>query len=101
MRIYIRTDKEIKRRQDYAANFKNKIFALLGDKCMRCGFNDKRALQIDHINGGGKKQIRSMTWVNYYKFVIKNPTLFQTLCANCNWIKRAENNETRLDKFYS
>ncbi|MCK9370314.1 helix-turn-helix domain-containing protein [Candidatus Dojkabacteria bacterium] len=68
----------------------------LGGKCNRCGFSDLRALQIDHINGGGSKEI-----TKYYKKMIKEaPGKYQILCANCNWIKRVENNEVRPRKIY-
>ena len=76
-----------------------KVIAELGGKCVRCGFNDPRALQIDHINGGGVKEIRSMRRYSYYLMIHNLPeeerdAKYQCLCANCNWIKRAENNET-------
>ncbi len=71
---------------------------MLGGKCVRCGFNDIRALQVDHINGGGMaehREYRSRT--KYWKMVILSITneekKFQLLCANCNWIKRSENKE--------
>ena len=62
-------------------------------KCRRCGFSDIRALSIDHINGGGVKHIRVIG--NFYSWLINNnfPPGFQVLCMNCQWIKRAENNE--------
>lgn len=70
----------------------------LGRLCVSCGFSDVRALQIDHINGGGckeKKVIRNNT--NYHlmvtESVIKGEGKYQLLCANCNWIKRVENKE--------
>lgn len=73
------------------------IFALLGNKCIRCNFSDTRALQIDHINGGGAKERKSITG-NYHKYVlqkiINGDTSYQLLCANCNWIKKYENNES-------
>lgn len=70
--------------------------ALLGDRCIRCGFIDIRALQVDHVNGGGH-QLRNKHRSQYglFKAVTKNPELFQLLCANCNCIKRIENNENR------
>lgn len=65
----------------------------LGDKCVKCGFADKRALQIDHVNGGGKKEILSFNgqWRKYYRHVLEDTTgKYQCLCANCNWIKKTE-----------
>ena len=81
---------------------REKLFELLGDKCVRCGFSDKRALQFDHINGGGLKDIKNKTKRkkvsdSYYKYYLNHPeeakTKLQVLCANCNWIKKYENNE--------
>jgi len=65
-------------------------------KCNKCGFSDLRALQIDHIFGGGVTHLKK-TNGRLYPWIIKNnfPVGFQVLCANCNWIKRFENNEVR------
>ena len=79
---------------------KNKILEKLGKKCVKCGFSDWRALQIDHISGGGKKEIKSFknNHRSYYNSVLKDTTgKYQILCANCNWIKRYENKECKND----
>ena len=83
---------------------RERLFQLLGDKCVICGFSDKRALEFDHINGGGSKQRRILRDSNKYMsnkdihgYYIRRPELakkeLQVLCANCNRIKRCENNE--------
>jgi hypothetical protein len=73
----------------------------LGGKCNSCGFTDERALQVDHVLGGGGALRRSGDYVGSRVFrAIATGTaehIFQLLCANCNWIKVAENNE-RGDK---
>src|SRR3990167_6944100 len=61
-------------------------------RCKKCGFSDIRALQIDHIDGGGSKHHKELDRSKsgrLYKWIIKNnfPSGFQILCANCNWIK--------------
>jgi len=63
-------------------------------KCQWCSFGDMRALSIDHINGGGARHIKQVG--NLYTWLIKNgyPDGFQVLCMNCQWIKRAQRNET-------
>lgn len=70
------------------------VLTLLGGKCVRCGFDDFRALQIDHVKGNGCKHP-----ISDYKLAVRIlrviPAAYQILCANCNWIKRAENNEHR------
>jgi rubredoxin len=59
------------------------------------GCNDARALQFDHIGGGGSAMRRDGKGAGlaglYY--IRNHPELFQLLCANCNWIKRAESGE--------
>ncbi len=67
-----------------------------GVKCVRCNFSDPRALQIDHIYGGGRKEIKKFKDNKKYLEHIKtNLENYQILCANCNWIKRYENKETK------
>lgn len=68
-----------------------------GGKCVQCGFDDWRALQVDHVNGGGsaeRKEMKSTTKAFYAK-VLANPDDYQLLCANCNVIKRREAKEAR------
>lgn len=72
----------------------------MGGRCKNCGFSDERALQIDHINGGGVKEKKNVK-TNYNSFLLKQIQedkeqfikKYQLLCANCNWIKKAENKE--------
>lgn len=68
--------------------------------CVRCGFNDIRALSIDHIDGGGKRQkeeigVSRIGGIGFYRWLIRNnfPEGFQVLCMNCQFIKRIENHE--------
>lgn len=68
----------------------------LGSECVECGFSDIRALQIDHVNGGGNQDFKSSKSGNrkvYAKIVDGDTDGYQVLCANCNWIKRAVMNE--------
>jgi len=81
-----------------AREYRNAIMDRLGHKCIRCGFEDPRALQIDHIDGGGRQHRLAVGYGNrsYYKSILEDPNLtekFQVLCANCNWIKRYEERE--------
>ena len=70
--------------------------------CAMCGFDDPRALVIDHINDDGaehRREIsgknRSSSGVETYRWLMKNnyPIGFQVLCANCNTIKEHERKE--------
>ena len=79
----------------YRQKIRSAVLAFLGNKCNVCGFDDYRALQVDHVRGGGSKE-RKKNKNSYqaYKLVLTDTTgKYQLLCANCNWIKRYENNE--------
>lgn len=82
------------------AEARHELLNALGDKCTRCGFNDWRALQIDHVNGGGLADRRKLKGSrSYNEYVLRQAQSgskkYQLLCANCNWIKRHENHEVR------
>jgi succinate dehydrogenase/fumarate reductase flavoprotein subunit len=93
-----RTPERLAYKRERIQDLRERVFRVYGDKCVRCGFNDKRALQLDHVLDNGAEHRRglngaqnrgsSKVWrdaVAEYR-----PDLYQILCANCNWIKRAE-----------
>ncbi len=68
-----------------------------GQRCARCGFEDARALQIDHVenDGAAERAVLGGQHFSGWKFyaVLEKrgwPDGYQTLCANCNLIKYAE-----------
>lgn len=63
--------------------------------CIRCGFSDIRALQIDHVLGDGTKHRKTQNNASFYIDLARGRCTqdVQILCANCNWIKRNENGE--------
>jgi len=82
-----------------------KLIMFLGGECAHCGFRDIRALQLDHINGGGNKDIVKFGGRQFnghqkmMRFYKNNPNeairTLQVLCANCNFIKMRENKESK------
>jgi len=66
------------------------VIEKLGGKCIRCGFSDKRALQIDHINGGGLREQKLIQTSGIHRKILHGSDGYQLLCANCNSIKRWE-----------
>ena len=85
----------------HSLNAQRKVRQAILDKygrvCKKCGFSDERALQVDHVNGGGIEELASMSRGGYYRKVLEDTSgMYQLLCANCNWIKRSENNELRV-----
>jgi hypothetical protein len=101
MQKYRNKNREVYRegRRFHRVNVRKDIQSFFGSICCKCGFSDWRALQIDHINGGGLHDPVSKggkTW-RFRKYIRDNPEeaklKYQLLCANCNWIKRYEMNE--------
>lgn len=72
---------------------RQRILGILGGKCVKCGFGDARALQIDHINGGGTKENKALGPARYSQYLKTKCEGLQLLCANCNMIKKFENKE--------
>jgi hypothetical protein len=83
---------------------RDKINILLGGKCAVCGWDDARALELDHIQGGGSRELRKGLGAGngYYTRVLKHLSnlpggadsdKYQLLCANHNKIKRVEKQE--------
>lgn len=74
-----------------------KILWILGGVCSKCGFSDDRALQIDHVKGNGNEERRIRNLVHNYgswmRVLAERKNDYQILCANCNWIKRADMKE--------
>lgn len=86
--------------REYTIRLRLSALETLGGKCVSCGFSDKRALQIDHVNGGGKYDIARTGKGGPFcsqviKSFLKKENKYQLLCANCNWIKRSEKAETK------
>lgn len=83
-------------RRALRAKYRNEVIDRLGGSCKHCGFSDRRALQIDHVNGNGRKEWRAAVSSEAYYRDIRNNLYsgkYQLLCANCNWIKRYERQE--------
>lgn len=87
-------DKRNKRLRTKMQEKRKSILELLGNKCSKCGFNDLRALQIDHINGGGGKERAQKGWqYRNYLYSLSSEQIiskYQCLCANCHAIKTTE-----------
>jgi hypothetical protein len=75
------------------------VLDLLGGKCAGCGIDDPRILQVDHLNGDGHHERKHFSPSVRQKMVLESfsrgEKRYQLLCANCNWIKRVENHETK------
>lgn len=96
-------DKVNKTTRRHKQKVKLEVITYYGDgkcACVKCGFSDIRALSIDHINGGGSLHREFIHAKSYYHWLRKNnyPSGYQTLCMNCQFIKREENKEYAIMK---
>jgi len=74
---------------------KEKVFTHYGKTCVECGYADMRALSIDHVDSGGSAHRRALKGQNFYRWLVREgyPSGFQTLCMNCQFIKRHAQHE--------
>jgi len=94
------------KRSYYRINKRKRLIEKFGGRCTNpdClvpgGCTDWRALQVDHKKGHGKKEYDSFKYPYLYYNMIFSLTQeefdkdYQILCANCNWIKRYECQES-------
>jgi len=67
---------------------RTEVVEKMGGKCVNCGYDNNKALQVDHINGGGGKERKIYGW-KYWKMLnnLADTNEYQLLCANCHAIK--------------
>ena len=71
---------------------REKLFEIYGQVCCNCGFDDKRALTLDHILNNGCEERKRLGERGVYRRARENylPEEYQILCMNCQFIKRVE-----------
>ena len=81
--------REAKRAKErrYYQRLRNAVLILYHPCCRQCGFDDRRALQVDHIYGEGGKDYRKKGPRGVLIDALRYPRRYQILCANCNTIK--------------
>ena len=86
--------------KEYVKRRREILIHALGGKCVECAFDDIRALQVDHINGGGSRERKKgeVSDTKILESFLKKENKYQLLCANCNWIKRFKNGEHKKVK---
>jgi hypothetical protein len=95
--------------------YRDALITVLGGRCSctysdcwhngSCRVSDKRCLQVDHVNGGGGRDRERFgndeSMFRYYlEHFGEEGRKLQVLCANCNQMKVAWNNETRRPRYH-
>ena len=96
-KVFYRKNKEKIRQYQKERNFeiKQEILSYYGNgklACVTCGETRIACLSIDHINGHGGEHRKSLGLAGkaFYPWLKKQgfPLGYQTLCMNCQWVKR-------------
>jgi hypothetical protein len=71
---------------------KDKVFSVYGMVCIACGFSDVRALTLDHKKNNGAEERKEIGERGVYLRSLQKEfhSEYQTLCMNCQFIKRVE-----------
>lgn len=74
------------------AKLKEMVFGVYGKRCVICGFSDVRALTLDHVlnNGAEERKEHGERGVYRRSLLPEFRHEYQTLCMNCQFIKRVE-----------
>src|SRR5687768_8083485 len=99
-RYYAKDDARARRQEknrDYTRRVRARVLALYGGRCVHCGLDDTRVLQLDHVNNDGKAH-RLAVGKDPTKVLLEaerdhlagDGSRFQLLCANCHVIKTQE-----------
>jgi ribosomal protein L37E len=69
---------------------KHSLYNVYGHKCALCGFEDKRALTLDHIKNNGAQERAEFGERGVYRRALKpeNYLEYRILCMNCQFIAR-------------
>ena len=91
---YLETDR--KRRAKFRLTVLQKISGKIKPVCNRCGCDDFRCLEINHINGGGCKEFREREILGgskFYRLILTGQRKIEDLnilCRPCNNLEHLE-----------
>lgn len=80
---------------NYRQATRERLFAMYGRTCAICGFDDARALTLDHIHGDGNEERRQVGEKGVYRLALQEyaPDRYRILCMNCQFIEHKENSK--------
>jgi hypothetical protein len=83
---YRRREETKDRQKQSNKRIRERLFAGYGGKCVCCGETKFEFLALDHVNGGGRKERKTMSTQQIALRAIRQnfPTDYRVLCHNCN-----------------
>lgn len=80
-----------KHSRDTTSKLKRRVFAIISEsatpKCVNCGCDDIRLLEVNHINGSGAVEYKTRGSANFYRDISmlrRNTDGLELLCRVCN-----------------
>ena len=85
-------DKYAEQSRQSKKRLKDNVFHIYGQICASCGFEDRRALTLDHVLNNGAEERKEIGERGVYirALLPENMAEYQILCMNCQFIKRVE-----------
>ena len=100
LRIYRQKPGYKEHRRELLLALKSELLMHYGEgvcACIQCGFDNVKALSIDHIDGRDNVEhsVKRLNGQGMYYWLKKKgyPGGYQTLCMNCQFIKREDKRE--------
>lgn len=86
-----------KYRKKERVKLKRSVIDMYGGECAGCGFSDIACLSIDHINGDGYRERKTIEGYKFYRHLLKTPRRIdlRVLCMNCQFMARAYGSDVR------
>jgi hypothetical protein len=76
--------------RDHKRKTRDRLLKMYGEECSLCGFDDKRALTLDHVKKNGAAERLQLGERGVYRRALEQyrPEEYRTLCMNCQFIAR-------------
>lgn len=81
----------------YRQAMRQRLLDMYGAVCAICGFDDRRALTLDHIEGNGNAERIELGERGVYRKALSEhqPCTYRTLCMNCQFIENESRSKRR------
>ncbi len=99
----LRTYESLEKRREKREEIRRRVLTHYGNgklACVLCGESRLPCLSLDHINNDGMEHRRIIKSMEICNWAERNnfPSGFQTLCMNCQWVKKHDYEATHRKK---
>jgi len=93
-RNWIKKKREVTSQTIYWRKIRQQVIQKLGGKCAKCGCDNYDALEINHLNGGGRKEAKKISNKAFYLAILNGTRQTDDLdirckvCNNVHYLKK-------------